>query len=478
MKQFIEYLTDEEVIRVHEASLEVLAEVGMKVRHQGAREIFLKHGCLEEEDYLVKMPAAVVEEFMQMTVPTFTFKGRDPEFDKTIPNDSPIVITGSSAPNLIDPKTGEHCRATSKDIANIAFLINELPGIDVFSISTLADDAPEGQFSLSRFYPAAKNCKKPIRGNTPSISDLEMVLKLGEIIAGSKAAYQAQPFFTLHCCPIISPLTYDFDSTELIIYTTENEIPSYPTIVPNGGMASPLSLLGSLVQANAEFLSLTVLRMMIKPETPHIYATLPVISDMRSGDYPPGGIETGMLHAAHNQMARYYNVPTGGYIGLTGAHTCDAQSGYETGMGTLAGLLAGTDMFNMAGLLGALMEFDFGKLVIDSEISEMLKKAHQGFDFSEEEICLDVIKEVGPGGTFIDKMHTFENMRDVAFLPRISTREMRDTWQEKGSKDARRRAMELIDEILSLPNYSAISPEVDRKIKETFPGIVNGDSVW
>ncbi|MBF0280020.1 MAG: trimethylamine methyltransferase family protein [SAR324 cluster bacterium] len=478
MKQFTEYLTNDEVIRVHEASLEVLEDVGVKVRHERAKEIFLKHGCIEKDDHLVKIPAKVVDEFMQMTIPTFTFRGRDPEFDKTIPQDSPVVITGSSAPNLIDPKTGEHRRATSEDIANIAFLINELPGIDVFSISTLADDAPQGQFSLSRFYPAAKNCKKPIRGNTPSISDLKMVLKLGEIIAGSKAAYEAQPFFTLHCCPIISPLTYDFDSTELIIYTTENNIPSYPTIVPNGGMASPLSLLGSLVQANAEFLSLTVLRMMIKPGAPHIYATLPVISDMRSGDYPPGAIETGILHAAHNQMARYYNLPAGGYIGLTGAHTCDAQSGYETGMSTMVGLLGGTDMFNMAGLLGALMEFDFGKLAIDSEISEMLKKTKSGFRFDEDELCIDVIKEVGPGGTFIDKMHTFENMKDAAFLPKIATREMRDTWKEKGSKDVRTRAMELINEILSLPNYSAISQEVDRQIKQTFPGIVKGDSVW
>jgi len=366
MQQLVEYLTQEEVVRVHEASLEVLEDVGVNVRHDGAREMFLKHGGKIIKDTTVSMPPKVVEEFMKMTVPTFTFLGRDPDFDKTIPRDSPVVITGSSAPNLIDPKTGEHRRATSADIALIAHLVNELPGIDVFSISTLADDAPEGQFSLSRFYPAIKHCKKPIRGNTPNLTDLMPILKLGELVAGSKEAYRERPFFTHHCCPIISPLTYDYDSTELIMYLTEQGLPVYPTIVPNGGMATPLSLTGSLVIANAEFLSLTILRMMIRPESPHIYATLPVISDMRTGDYPSGAIETGMLHAAHNQMARFYNVPVGGYIGLTNSHLCDAQNGYETGMSTLFGLLGGTDMFNCAGLLGALLELDFGKLVIDS----------------------------------------------------------------------------------------------------------------
>jgi len=45
----------------------------------------------------------------------------------------------------------------------------------VFSISVLADDAPKDQISISRFYPALKNCKKPVRSNTPTIRDLEQV---------------------------------------------------------------------------------------------------------------------------------------------------------------------------------------------------------------------------------------------------------------------------------------------------------------
>ncbi len=478
MKQLVEYLTESEVVRVHEASLSVLEDVGINVQHEGAREIFLKHGCKIKQDTTVSIPPKVVEEFMKMTIPDFTFLARDPEFDKTIPEDSPVIITGSSAPNIIDPKTEEHRRATSADIALIAHLVNELPGIDVFSISTLADDAPDGHFSLSRFYPAIKHCKKPIRGNTPNVKEVIPILKMGELVAGGKDAYRERPFFTHHCCPIIAPLTYDFDSTDLIMYLTDQGLPVYPTIVPNGGMSTPLSLTGSLVIANAEFLSITILRMMIRPESPHIYATLPVLSDMRTGDYPSGGIESGMLHAAHNQMARFYNVPTGGYIGLTNSHLCDAQNGYESGMSTLLGLLGGTDMFNSAGLLGALMEFDFGKLVIDSEIGGMLKFSKRGFNFSEEELCMEVIKEVGPGGTYIDKMHTFERMRDATFLTQVSTRDMRDRWLEKGGKDVQARAMEVVDKILSSPNNSELEPEVDNRVREAFPGLIQGDLLW
>ena len=40
-------------------------------------------------------------------------------------------------------------------------------------------------------------------------------------------------------------------------------------------------------------------------------------ADMRDGAYAPGAIEIGMMNSAVCQMARFYNVPSGGYLGLT-----------------------------------------------------------------------------------------------------------------------------------------------------------------
>jgi hypothetical protein len=72
----------------------------------------------------------------------FTFHARNEAYSKTIPGDALVVATASSAPDLLDPDTGEERRARSGDIARIAHLVNQLDGIDVFSISVLADDAP------------------------------------------------------------------------------------------------------------------------------------------------------------------------------------------------------------------------------------------------------------------------------------------------------------------------------------------------
>jgi len=475
---YSELLSAQEVQRVHEASLEILEQVGMLVRNEKARRVFARYGCnVNEETHLVTFPAKVIEEFRQMLPPKFIFRGRDEKFDKVLPDDSPVIVTASSAPNIIDPITGKERRSTSEDIARIAYLINELPGYDVFSISTLAEDAPEGYFTLARLYPALKNCLKPVRSTSTDAEDARKVLQLGAVIAGSEKAYLERPFITHHFCPVVSPLTFDVASTELTMFFAEKGLPVYPSIVPNGGLTSPMTMAGTLVQGNAEFLAAACLMQMVKPHTPLIYSTLPTIADMRTGAYASGGVECGMLHMSFAQMARFYKVPSGGYIGLTNSKINDAQSGYETGISSTTALLGGANMMNMGGLLDALKAFDFAKAVIDDEIALMLKRIQRGLEFSEENLALDVIADVKPGGGFMTHKHTVKWMRKAALMTRISDRDPREVWEKRGGQDAYQKAIQRAREILSKPNPVVFSTEVEERIRQAFPQMVSGDAL-
>lgn len=472
---FATLLTQEQVERIHEASLEVLENVGLLVRLEKARALFAKHGCsVDSETQYVKFPREVVEKYRKMIPPTFTFRGRDPKYDRTIPTDRPILVTGSSAPDIIDPVTGRERRACSDDIARIAHLVNELPSYDVFSVSTLADDAPEGQFTLARLYPALKHCMKPIRSTTKDMEDIHIILRLLFAIAGSEAAYMERPFVTHHYCPVVSPLTMDHLSTEAVMFFSEKGLPVYPSIVPNAGLTSPMSMAGTLVQGNAEFLAAAVLMQMCREGTPTIYASLPTVADMRNGAYASGGIECGMLHMAFAQMAHFYNVPSGGYIGLTNSKLNDAQSGYETGMSVVAGLLGGADMFNTGGLIDALKTFDFAKAVIDDEVFTMLKRMKRGITFSEEELALDVIAQVKPGGSFMMSPHTAKRMKTEAILTKLSDRDARTIWEKKGSSDTHARAMKRANEIFAKASTTLFSDEVETRIRAEFPDLISG----
>ncbi len=362
--------------------------------------------------------------------------------------------------------TGRERRSRSDDIARIAHLINELPGYDVFSVSTLAEDTPPGQFTLARLYPALKYCLKPVRITTRDLDDAAKILQLGSVIAGGDAAYREHPFITHHFCPVVSPLTMDMASTEMLMFFAEGKWPVYPSIVPNAGLTSPMSLPGTLAQGNAEFLAAAVLMQMVQPGTPTIYATLPTVADMRTGAYASGGIECGMLHMAFAQMARFYNVPCGGYIGLTNAKINDAQSGFETGMSTVAGLLAGADMLNMGGLLDALKVFDFAKAVIDDEIAQMLKRIKRGLEFSEADLALDVIAEVGPGGSYMVNPHTMKRMKNIALLPVTGRPQCACSMGEQGcARYPRPRPCSGCARSWRAPSPAAFSPEVEARIR-------------
>jgi trimethylamine---corrinoid protein Co-methyltransferase len=472
-----ELLTQEQVQQVHEASLEILESVGVLVRNREGRDLFARHGChVDGETQIVRFPRAIVRQYLAACPPTFTYHGRDPRYDRTLPDDGPLVANSSSAPDILDPETGQVRRARSEDIARIAYLVNELPGYDILALPVTAEDAPPGQFSISRFYPALKNCLKPVRGSAPSLEEAKAILRMCEQMAGSQAAFWERPFVAFQYCATVSPLTMDVESTEKLLRYTEWGVPSFGAIVPNAGLTSPLTLLGTLAQCTAEFLAETVLVQMVRAGTPRVFDALPTAADMRTVAYAPGAIETGILTMGCAQMARYYQVPCAAFVGSTNAKLNDAQSGYETGMSTVAAVLGGVDLLALGGLLDAMMTFDYAKLVIDGEIGLMLKRITRGLEFSEENMALGVLSDVGPGGTFVETRHTLKRARTETFLPTVADRQMRHQWQAGGALDSAARALQHVRDILRRDNPAVFSPDVDAKIRAQFENLVPGDA--
>ena len=474
--QVSQLLSPKEVQRVHEASLEILDQVGLEVGNARARERLRQGGChVDESNNRVTFPPAVVEDLLQAVPPRFKFFAREPELDRVVPDDAPLVITASSAPRIIDPVTGQERFSTSADIARIARLVDNLPGIDLFSIPVLANDAPTDQYSLARCYTALKHCRKPIRGSGDPGIDCQSILELAHAVAGSEAAYRERPFITHHFCPVISPLKMDNNSTELLMFYAEEGLPGHPSVVPNAGLTSPFTLPATLTQGNAEFLALAVLTQLTRAGTPMLYSSLSTVGDMRTGAYAPGGIECGMLNMAHAQMAAFYKIPSSGYIGLTNAKLADAQAGYEKALSSMAGLLGGMHVLQFAGLIDALMTFDYGMAVIDNEIALMLKRVARGVEFSEADLALEEIGEVGPGGMFLETDRTLELMRRTGFLPEVADRRDRQTWTEKGALDASACALEKARDILAEDRETFLSPEAEERIRVRFNGLIAGD---
>jgi trimethylamine--corrinoid protein Co-methyltransferase len=130
------------------------------------------------------------------------------------------------------------------------------------------------------------------------------------------------------------------------------------------------------------------------------------------------------------------------------------------------------DMMNMGGLVEALKTFDFAKAVIDDEIAQMLKRMKRGLEFSEENLALEVIRKVGPGGSFIVEPHTVKRMKTAGLLTKLSDRETRSQWAKKGAPDIQARALRRVSEILAKPSSTVFPPNVEARIRAHFTDLI------
>jgi trimethylamine--corrinoid protein Co-methyltransferase len=176
------------------------------------------------------------------------------------------------------------------------------------------------------------------------------------------------------------------------------------------------------------------------------------------------------------QMGRYYRYPTGGYLGLTNSKLSDAQAGYEKAMSPTLAAAAGIDFIVVGGLLDALMTFDFGQLVIDHEISLMMKRFRQHLAFGDLDGIIEEIGAAGPAGMYVGNVETRNLMKSCALLPGVANRERREEWRNRGSIDAHAHALATAKRLLCNPNAALIDPETDARVKACFAGLVPGDA--
>ncbi len=80
---------------------------------------------------------------------------------------------------------------------------------------------------------------------------------------------------------------------------------------------------------------------------------------------------------------------------------------------TMTAALAGVRIFTGAGLLAVDEVCSAEKLVLDNEVVNYVKSLVNVFNFSDERLSLDIIKDVGIGGEFISHQSTISDFRNA-----------------------------------------------------------------
>jgi len=348
---------------------------------------------------------------------------------------------------VIDPYTRKVRRATKKDCGDISKVCDALDEIGVATRSVNSTDVTEKAQSLHNLDAMIRNTGKHIFLGVDSVPSLMAMVDLAAAAVGGRDALKKRPIFSASVCPI-SPLTLGEHACEVIMECAGLGIGLLIIPMALSGGTSSATLAGTLVSHNAEVLSTIVLAQLVNRGLPCTYGSTSTILDLRFGTSAIGSPEYGMINASLAKLARYYRLPSWVGGGATDSKEPDIQAGYESTLSATLSALSGANVIFGSGVLEQGMTMGYAKLVMDAEMLGMIHIARSGVVVNDETLSMDVIHEVGPGGSYITHEHSLRSMRSQS-RAKLFDRRSREDWMEMtGGKSIKERAYEKAIDIL------------------------------
>jgi trimethylamine--corrinoid protein Co-methyltransferase len=206
------------------------------------------------------------------------------------------------------------------------------------------------------------------------------------------------------------------------------------------GAMAPITIPGALTLAHAEALFGITLSQLVRRGAPVMYGSFTSNVDMKSGSPAFGTPEYAKAAFGAGQLARRIGVPWR-CSSATAANAPDAQAAYESQMSLWGALLGGCHfVLHAAGWLEGGLTASYEKFILDVEMLQMFAELFQPVAASADEIGIEAVAEVGPGGHFFAAAHTMQRYRDASYAPLISDWRNYGVWSEAGGKTATERA--------------------------------------
>ncbi|GMQ89666.1 MAG: trimethylamine methyltransferase family protein [Gammaproteobacteria bacterium] len=473
-------LTAADEKQIHHSILDVLENIGMGDPIPVVKERALERGCFINEHGRLCFPRALVEDVIASTPKNVQFLGRDPKHDMEIGGNRVHTYGGGEAVNMLDVGASTYRPSTLLDIYDAARLMDRMDNIHAFSRLVVATEI-EDQLScdLNTAYVSAAGTNKHLELTFARAAHVQPTLEMLYMISGGKKKFHERPFCNGGGCPVISPLRYGQDNSEVCVESIKIGAPVWVIVAPQAGATAPAALAGAVVQSVAEALAGLLMIDVVEPGFPVIVGPWPFVSDLRTGAFTGGSGEEAVVSAGAAQMVNFYGLPSSVGAGMTDSKLPDYQAGYEKALAiTLAAQTGCNNVSESAGMLGSLMALSLESMVIDNDLLGAVLRTVRGIEVNEETLSYAVIEQVVHGeGHFLRTDQTLSLMRTDYEYPALADRSTPGEWEAAGSPDIRQQAGERVKSILSSHYPGYIDPASDAKIREKFPILISSEDM-
>lgn len=466
----LDVLPERTLERIHRATLQVLERTGVEVRSDAlVRRLAAAGARTDEHARRVRFPPELVAEALGLAPRTLLLAGRDPACDLELDGTTGYLAVDGNAAEVLDLATGERRPSTTADLAEITRVADALPEIGFCWQPVAARDTPLPVQPLHELHVQYANTTKHVQLMTAALPEQARgAVRIAAIVAGGEAELRARPILSSFQTSL-SPLTYDGPALEAAVVYAEAGVPAGFVAMPISCATAPATRAGALVQSNAEILAGIVALELLVPGAPTFYGACGTVMDLRTGAAACGGPEDLLFQMAGAQLARRYGLPSSIGTFATGAKAPDWQAGVENGLSAMASWLGGADMLCGAGLLYGARVYSIAELLLDAEVFSLVHSLAEGVPDADEDLAVEVIAEVGPGGHYLAQAHTLQHMREQ-WRPRSFGRESWEDWETAGRPEPHERAAARARELLAEHRPEPLPPGVEEAILQVIDG--------
>ncbi len=464
----VEVLDAEGVELIHQASLDLLEDVGIEFRDDEAAEIWRRAGA-DVRGHRIRIDRGLLMDLVAKTPAEFDLHGRNPERTVRIGGEHTVFAPTYGSPFVLD-REGTRRYGTFTDLEEFHRLAYLSPAIHLTgNITCEPVDIPVPRRHLHTVFSAILNSDKPFMGSTTARNRAEDTVEMARLVFG--ADFVDRNAVMVSVCSCNSPLVWDATMLDAVKVYAEANQPVLLSPFVMSGASGPASSVGAVAVLNAEALAGLAFAQAVRPGAPMIYGQFLATVSMKSGAPMAGTPEISLMNFMIGQLARRYRVPWRSSGMVCGSKLVDAQAAYESSLTMQSVLLAGANfVFHSAGWLEAGLTASTAKFVLDAEQTEMYHLLGRGVDLSDLDEAMQAVREVGPGGHFLGTDHTRAKFRTAFFMPKLLDNSPFEQWQVDGALDANARANARVEEMLR--SFNDLAPAMDSGLVEELTAFI------
>ena len=436
-------LSPEECNLIHQAALEVLRDVGVRVDDAGIVQLLQDAGANVSDENVVHIPADLVAWALQECPPTARFADRSGRVWTLGPGADTMVVTGNA---LYITRGRQRKEIQSQDLADLTRIVDKCEHIHGMVGTAVTDFPPSGRDFVG-FHIMARFTNKHLRPCIYTPRGAKLILEMAQVLSDGVSLRERPIVSTGYS--IISPLHWSPTGLGAFRETAGLGIPVMINSEPLGGGTAPVTLAGCLVLGDADTLSGIVINQLLETGRPCIYNIgFAHVMDMASTIALTGAPENALLQAAGADLAQFHGLPCASWMS-TESLIADGQAALEKMVTGMAHTAHGVNLIWGAGNLESTLAMSPESLLIDNEISGYLHRYQRGIEVTSENLALDLIKEVGLSGDFISTDHTLRHYRQELSRSQLLVRTRRAQWEQAGQLSLEESAQEKVKQILA-----------------------------